>query len=68
MVAGRYEHFLSVQRALDALQRCVTECPPPIAGSLAARVESARVAVAALDPTRELVAVVRRWLGLGWPY
>jgi hypothetical protein len=62
MAANRYEHYLSAQRALDAVQRCVWDCPSPTAAVMANLVEAARAAVAALDPTREVLATVRNWL------
>ena len=61
-VADRYEHFLCAQRALDALQRCVCDCPPLTAAVMATLLEAARAAVAALDPGRDFIATVRDWL------
>lgn len=62
IVADRYEHLLCAQRALDALQRCVCDCPPLTAAVMTTLVEAARAAVTALDPTRDVIATVRDWL------
>lgn len=62
LAADRYEHFLCAQRALDALQRCVCDCPPLTAAVMTTLVEAARAAVTALDPTRDVIATVRDWL------